>query len=124
MKRSFIVLGLLGVLLSCKDKKQEEKADEIITTGVPGTDTSFYHAVINIPNFSNSELQIAANEYSVLMTGYPSNKADTAKRKEFNTKVLGWSKKNGTVFLKAMKTPEDSVKLAKWLSSVLTQIKK
>ena len=120
MKRIFIVLALTAGLVSCNNKKSEEKTAGKDTTTTTNTDTKEQENkeattnVNGVPNFSDPEVQKFANDYYAFLQEYKAALKDPSKAAEL-TKTMGeWTNKTTEISMKLSSNPEDAKKWADW----------
>jgi hypothetical protein len=143
MNKIFIVLALLGVVTSCKDKSKDEKATTPATTTAPAPTTNEASpaptgtttpantapasetvappsakkgaAIEGVPTFADPEVQKFANEYTVFIKNtYKAGIADPAKTAAIAKAANEWSAKMGTIGMKLSNNPEEIKKWEQW----------
>ena len=119
MKKFMLMLALTGSLLSCNNKKSDEKAagnDAMGTTMENKTEEpkETTTQTDGVPSFSDPEVQKFANDYFAFLQEYKAALKDPSKAAEMATNMTEWSTKAGEISLKLASNPEDAKKWADW----------
>src|SRR6188474_754767 len=105
MKKLFAILALAGVMVSCNNKKKEEKKTEgdttIIKDNTNTNDNTGDKTVTTgeIPTFSDPEVQQYVNDYTEFVTAYVNayTTKDMTKIQEYATKMTDWTSRSMSV---------------------------
>jgi hypothetical protein len=120
MKRFFAILAITGMLISCNNKKTEEKTSEkdttVTTTEIKTEDKTVTTTNTNgVPNFSDPEVQKFANDYYAFLQEYKNALKDPSKAMEMTKE---WTGKSTEISMKLAANPEEAKKWADWATVV------
>ena len=123
MKRFFAMLALMGILISCNNKKTEEKTsvkDTTITNTKTKTDdkTAVTTNTNGVPNFSDPDVQKFANDYYAFLQEYKTALKDPSKAMEMTKNMQEWSGKSTEISMKLAANPAEAKKWADWATVV------
>jgi hypothetical protein len=111
MKKIFAVLAIIGVMTSCKGKKDDKKVEDKTTTAPTNTDTTTAPVTDNAyvpPTFADPDVQKYVTEYSAFVTSY----VDAFKAKDMDKVAkLGkestmWTEKSQSIPAKLAANPD------------------
>ena len=129
MKKLFAVLALAGVMVSCNNKKKDEKAPEKDTTTTTNTTntttettTETTTAPAGVPTFSDPEVQKFANDYAAFITQYKSGMTDPAKAAELAKSAQEWSKRSTEIAMKLAAKPDEAKAFSEWLMGLAKEM--
>lgn len=125
MKRVLLVLAVAGVLVSCGNKKKDDKPADgkdttVTTTTTTGdqttttTTTTDNSGAVGVPTFSDPDVQKFANDVTTFVNGYmeAAKSKDMTKITELSTKWTEWGTKATDVSMKLASKPEEAKKWA------------
>lgn len=124
MKKVFAVLALVGVLASCKDKKDEKKedvkSDTAVVTTPPPTDPGPTTDNTAVPKFADAEVQKYVDDYTAFVNGYVAayKSKDMTKITEWSTKATEWASKTQTITMKLANSPEEATKFSNYMAKL------
>jgi hypothetical protein len=121
MKKILAVLALAGVMVSCNNKKKEEKKPDADTTAVtpPVTDNPPADAPpAGVPKFSDPEVQKFANDYAAFIAEYKAGMSDPAKLQDLSAKMQDWSKRSTDIGMKLAAKPDEAKAWADWVMAL------
>ena len=137
MKKLLPVIALLFVFAACNNKKKEDKKIEGDTTttnmttkadGNAATDpaptdptgsrTSGNTSTIDIPTFSDPDVQKFVNDYTEFVRSYKQGIVDPVKAKELANDAMKWNSKMGHYAQKLAANPEDLQKWRTWAEAM------
>jgi hypothetical protein len=121
MKKFLFVVAIAGIMTSCKDKKDEKKAEEPTTTmptepttTEPTTTTSSASDV----KFSDPEVQKFADEYTAFVKSYKTGMVDPAKAQELSKTAQEWATRMTPIAMKLASNPEEMKKWTEWATAL------
>jgi hypothetical protein len=123
MKKVFAILALAGVMVSCNNKKAEDKkpADDTtkVTTDNTTTDntttTNTNYSSDNVPTFKDAEVQQFANDYAAFVKEYKAGLKDPAKLADLSAKMQDWGTRAQSI---GQKLANDVEEARKWTEFV------
>lgn len=131
MKKVFLALTVIGLvsLTSCDDKKSTDKESVETTETTPGTTEepaveteveTTATATVEVPKFSNADVQKFANEYGEFYSEMiaAAKSGDQAKMTELQGKAVEWAQKSQE-FTQKM-TAEDMKLWTDWAQKLAT----
>jgi PBP1b-binding outer membrane lipoprotein LpoB len=121
MKKILAVLALAGVMVSCNNKKKDEKKPDADTTAVtpPVTDNPPADAPpAGVPKFTDPEVQKFANDYAAFMAEYKAGMSDPSKLQDLSAKMQDWSKRSTDIGMKLAANPEEAKAWADWVMAL------
>lgn len=119
MKKLFAVLALVGVMTSCKSKKNaEKKPDETTTTTPTSTTTEATTPSAGVPTFSDPEVQTFVNDYTAFMKSYKEGMMDPAKAQALSKSAAEWGTKMQSIAMKLASNPDDMQKWSAWAEMI------
>ncbi|MBL0234783.1 MAG: hypothetical protein IPQ08_14165 [Chitinophagaceae bacterium] len=123
MKRILSILALTGLLISCNNKKADEKTDgkdTTVTTKETTTEDKTATTVNanGVPSFSDPEVQKFANDYYSFLTEYKAALKDPTKAMELTKTLQEWAGKTTEISMKLANNPEEAKKWADWATVV------
>lgn len=134
MKKVFAVLALVGVLASCKDKKdsktEEVKTDTAVVTTPPPTTTTDVAPTTttttdgSTPKFKDSDVQAYADAYAAYAAAYKkaADSKDMSKFTELNKMGQDLSAKASAMSMKLSTTPDEAQKLSDFIMAKTNEI--
>jgi hypothetical protein len=129
MKKLFAVIALAGVMVSCGNKKKEEKTagkDTTVTntTNTTGdqTTTTTTTNTAGVPTFSDPEVQKFANDYAAFVTDYKNGLKDPAKLAELTKSMQDWSSRSQSIGMKLASNPEEAKKWTDWVMVISKEL--
>jgi hypothetical protein len=114
MKKFLFVVAIAGIMTSCKDKKDEKKAEEpttIAPTEPTTTEPTNTAPVTSDVKFSDPEVQKFADEYTAFVKSYKTGMVDPAKAQELSKTAQEWTTKMQPMVMILATNP---VELKKW----------
>ena len=120
MKKFLFVIAIAGIMTSCKDKKDEKKAEDptTITPTEPTTTTPTTTATSGVPSFSDPEVQKFANEYTAFINEYKTGMVDPAKAQAMSKSAQEWATKMTPIAMKLASNPEEMKKWTDWATAL------
>ena len=122
MKKLFAVIALVGIMSSCKDKKNEEPKADDATTTAPATEATTTEpsttAVAGVPTFSDPEVQKFANDYNAFILEYKAGMKDPARIMELSKNMQDWATRAQSIGMKLAAKPEEAKAWAEWAASL------
>ena len=129
MKKLFAVLALAGVMVSCNNKKKEDKKPEGDTTVTKDNTTNNMDdktvtTNLDIPTFADAEVQKYVNDYTEFVTAYVNayTTKDLTKIQEYSAKAMDWSSRTMSVSQKLANNPEDAKKFSDYMTKLSNQM--
>ena len=123
MKKLFFVLALVGVITSCKSKKNDEKKPEEVTTTTPtSTATDATTPSADVPTFSDPEVQIFVNDYTAFIKSYKEGMMDPAKAQALSKSAAEWGTKMQSIAMKLSANPDDMQKWTVWAEMITKEM--
>ena len=124
MKKLLLVVAIAGFMTSCKDKKDEKKADETTTT--PKMDESKMESTTTpssgVPSFSDPEVQKFANDYAAFIANYKAGMKDPSKMADLAKNMQEWTTKSQSIAMKLAQTPDEAKKWADWATAMSKEL--
>ncbi len=117
MKKFLFVVAIAGIMTSCKDKKDEKKAEEpttIAPTEPTTTEPTTTAPVTSDVKFSDPEVQKFADEYTAFVKSYKTGMVDPAKAQELAKTAQEWTTKMQPMVMKLATNPEELKKWQDW----------
>lgn len=126
MKKILSVFLVAGILTACDDTKKEETTTTTTTdsTTVTKTDekmeekkeatTTTAEVKLEVPKFTDADVQKFADEYAAFVTTAGKLKADNVD--EYSKKNVEFTKRKGETELKLTKTPDEEKKFEEFMT--------
>ncbi len=127
MKKLFAVLALVGVMTSCKDKKDEKKPEEPTTTptdAAPTTDATTPAATSGVPTFKDADVTAYVQSYEDYIAAYKKavEGKDMGKMAELGKMGQDLATKGTAAAQKLATSPDDAKKLADYMMAKSAEI--
>ena len=128
MKKLFFVIAITGIMTSCKDKKDEKKVEDTMTTPSTTEPTTTEPSslettsVAGVPNFSDPEVQKFANDYAAFIANYKAGMKDPAKMADLTKNMQEWSTKSQSIGMKLASKPEEAKKWTEWVTAISKEL--
>jgi hypothetical protein len=129
MKKLFAVLALVGVMTSCKDKKDEKKPEEPTTTTPTDapptpTDATTPAATSGVPTFKDADVTAYVQSYEDYIAAYKKavEGKDMGKMAELGKMGQDLATKGTAAAQKLATSPDDAKKLADYMMAKSAEI--
>jgi hypothetical protein len=124
MKKILAVLALAGVMVSCNNKKKEEKKPDADTTAVTPPVTDNPPANTGVPTFADADVNAFVQAYEEYVNAYKAaaESKDMSKFAELGTKGQDLSTKAVAASQKLAATPDEAKKLSDYLTAKAAEI--
>ncbi len=125
MKKFLFVVAIAGIMISCKDKKDEKKAEEpttIAPTEPTTTEPTTTAPVTSDVKFSDPEVQKFADEYTAFVRAYKTGVVDPAKAQELSKTAQEWTTRMQPMVMKLATNPEELKKWQEWAMSLSKEL--
>ena len=124
MKKLFAVLALVGVMTSCKDKKDEKKPEEPTTTAPTTSTPTSEPATPGVPSFNDADVTAYVKSYEDYIAAYKKavESKDMSKMVDLAKMGQDLATKGTTAAQKLATSPEDAKKLADYMTAKSAEI--
>ncbi len=129
MKKFFAVLALVGVMTSCKDKKDDKKPEETTTTPTDATTTPTDATTTpttdtGVPTFSDADVTAYVKSYEDYIAVYKkaADSKDMSKLAELGKMGQDLAAKATAASQKLATNPADAKKLADYMTAKSAEI--
>ncbi len=127
MKKFLAVLALVGIMSSCKDKKNEEpktEPTETPTTTEPTTTEPTTTTTDGVPTFSDPDVTAYVKSYEDYIAAYKAavEKKDMSKMADLGKMGTDLATKGTAAAQKLAGNPEDAKKLADYMTAKANEV--
>lgn len=130
MKKLLFVVAIAGIMTSCKDKKDEKKAEETTTTTPTTTEptttepTTTTPATGGVPSFKDADVQAYAQAYADYADTYKkaAESKDMSKFADLSKMGQDLAMKSAAMSQKLATTPEEAKKLTDFIVAKSNEI--
>ena len=121
MKKLFLILAMGDVLVSCGNKKKDEKKAEGDTTSTTSTTTTTTTTTtVGVPTFADAEVQQYVNDYTAFVNSYmdAAKNKDMAKLTDISMKATDWANRSASISQKLANNPEEAKKFSDYMTKL------